>query len=256
MTDILGMLTEVRGAYVAVIKSGKLAPRPGLRWDDQRHRWVKITKEEDPTSDSPLMKLQTTVADTYRVILKQGPPGPPPRPGLEWKEETSRWIRPKEGSAGSAGGAGRSQSGGQAPGGIGHWDELQWDKVDSLMQDQYSTEEIAQEMGVPESEVAEVAERINSGQAPWDTGIEVPTTPSQPSVSGQASSSDKIVGPGEVSDEFREILEQRIWDAGYAPMEGGDRDVFQNRYTEGIADISDFFTEEEYDEVAAAGWHG
>ena len=28
-------------------------------------------------------------------ILK-APPGPPPRPGLKWHEETHRWIRPKE----------------------------------------------------------------------------------------------------------------------------------------------------------------
>ena len=26
----------------------------------------------------------------------KGPPGPPPRPGLQWKEETHRWIRPEE----------------------------------------------------------------------------------------------------------------------------------------------------------------
>ena len=29
-------------------------------------------------------------------LRKAGPPGPPPRPGLEWKEETRRWIRPKD----------------------------------------------------------------------------------------------------------------------------------------------------------------
>ena len=28
--------------------------------------------------------------------LTKAPPGPPPRPGLEWKEETRRWIRPQE----------------------------------------------------------------------------------------------------------------------------------------------------------------
>ncbi len=31
------------------------------------------------------------------TLSKQGPPGPPPRPGLEWKDETSRWIRPDGG---------------------------------------------------------------------------------------------------------------------------------------------------------------
>ena len=32
-----------------------------------------------------------------RIITKQGPPGPPPRPGLEWKRETHRWIQPETG---------------------------------------------------------------------------------------------------------------------------------------------------------------
>ena len=32
-----------------------------------------------------------------KQIVKQGPPGPPPRPGLDWKEETSRWVCPVEG---------------------------------------------------------------------------------------------------------------------------------------------------------------
>ena len=31
-----------------------------------------------------------------KMIRKSGPPGPPPRPGLEWKEETHRWIRPEQ----------------------------------------------------------------------------------------------------------------------------------------------------------------
>ena len=30
-----------------------------------------------------------------KVISKQQPPGPPPRPGLKWKSQTHRWIRPK-----------------------------------------------------------------------------------------------------------------------------------------------------------------
>ena len=28
-------------------------------------------------------------------IEKQGPPGPPPRPGLEWNSQSHRWVRPK-----------------------------------------------------------------------------------------------------------------------------------------------------------------
>ena len=30
-----------------------------------------------------------------KIFRKTGPPGPPPRPGLEWKETTHRWVRPK-----------------------------------------------------------------------------------------------------------------------------------------------------------------
>ena len=32
--------------------------------------------------------------DEATGLMKAGPPGPPPRPGLRWKPETSRWIRP------------------------------------------------------------------------------------------------------------------------------------------------------------------
>ena len=31
----------------------------------------------------------------YVNLLLKAAPGPPPRPGLQWKEETSRWIRPQ-----------------------------------------------------------------------------------------------------------------------------------------------------------------
>ena len=34
------------------------------------------------------------------VLNKQGPPGGPPRPGLQWKPQTHRWIRPQSGSQG------------------------------------------------------------------------------------------------------------------------------------------------------------
>jgi uncharacterized membrane protein (UPF0127 family) len=38
--------------------------------------------------------------DVYRLIgVQKGPPGPPPREGLKWKEQTHRWIRPEEGGA-------------------------------------------------------------------------------------------------------------------------------------------------------------
>ena len=35
------------------------------------------------------------ISDKVR-LLEKAPPGPPPRLGLEWKEETHRWIRPRE----------------------------------------------------------------------------------------------------------------------------------------------------------------
>ena len=37
------------------------------------------------------------------ILNKTGPPGPPPREGLEWKEETHRWIRPETGEHYEAG---------------------------------------------------------------------------------------------------------------------------------------------------------
>ena len=35
-----------------------------------------------------------------RIVEKQGPPGPPPRPGLKWKPSTHRWIIDQERHAG------------------------------------------------------------------------------------------------------------------------------------------------------------
>ncbi len=37
----------------------------------------------------------TLIQDLQRIARK-GPPGPPPRPGLVWHEETSRWRRPED----------------------------------------------------------------------------------------------------------------------------------------------------------------
>ena len=31
-----------------------------------------------------------------QTFSRTGPPGPPPRKGLEWKEETHRWVRATE----------------------------------------------------------------------------------------------------------------------------------------------------------------
>ena len=39
---------------------------------------------------------EVMVPQSTRVFRKTGPPGLPPRPGLEWKESTHRWVRPHE----------------------------------------------------------------------------------------------------------------------------------------------------------------
>ena len=44
-----------------------------------------------------LVKSWVVVEPTQEVVNKmlvKAPPGPPPRPGLEWREETHRWVRP------------------------------------------------------------------------------------------------------------------------------------------------------------------
>ena len=47
-------------------------------------------------------KKKELLALYYKNIIdieKQGPPGPPPRPGLEWNSQSHRWIRPDTGEA-------------------------------------------------------------------------------------------------------------------------------------------------------------
>ena len=41
-----------------------------------------------------------------QALMLQGPPGPPPRPGLDWNPQSHRWVRPGGGGGGSAGGRG------------------------------------------------------------------------------------------------------------------------------------------------------
>lgn len=54
---------------------------------------------------SLLLKAQMDITSAMKIIvrgkLSKAPPGPPPRPGLQWKEESKRWIRPKQ-SGGTA----------------------------------------------------------------------------------------------------------------------------------------------------------
>ena len=42
-------------------------------------------------------RLQVYLDLSKALMQLMGPPGPPPREGLEWKEETHRWIRPETG---------------------------------------------------------------------------------------------------------------------------------------------------------------
>ena len=43
-----------------------------------------------------LLQQATVAIRDIQATIKKAPPGSPPRPGLEWKEETHRWIRPEE----------------------------------------------------------------------------------------------------------------------------------------------------------------
>ena len=45
--------------------------------------------------DAYIAVVNKALQDVLSAVEK-APPGPPPRPGLEWKEETHRWIRPDE----------------------------------------------------------------------------------------------------------------------------------------------------------------
>ena len=58
-----------------------------------------------------LKKIQQDVVEA-QLLVKAGPPGPPPRPGLEWNEQSHRWIRPKRQGDGVPAGYGH---GGAAP---------------------------------------------------------------------------------------------------------------------------------------------
>ena len=56
---------------------------------------VKKAYPKDPLTGSSMSWSQ------YNNLLRRfggssGPPGPPPRPGLQWKPSTHRWILPKE----------------------------------------------------------------------------------------------------------------------------------------------------------------
>ena len=56
--------------------------------DIQKEMIDKVIKE----LDNDFISLSKSVVN---IIQKQMPPGPPPRPGLQWKPQTHRWIRPE-----------------------------------------------------------------------------------------------------------------------------------------------------------------
>ncbi|KKN86839.1 hypothetical protein LCGC14_0263980 [marine sediment metagenome] len=47
------------------------------------------------------MNGQAILNGVSKLLVKQGPPGPPPRPGLQWDTQSHRWTKPS-GSAGQA----------------------------------------------------------------------------------------------------------------------------------------------------------
>lgn len=51
-----------------------------------------IKESKQPNTIAEVLEL----AENYNMILQKAAPGPPPRPGLAWKEQTHRWIRPRE----------------------------------------------------------------------------------------------------------------------------------------------------------------
>ena len=68
------------------------AMRAGVQqYTDARHYTLKIAEHEVAKSWD-IDKYMHIVKD--EMLVKQGPPGPPPRRGLQWKPSTHRWIRP------------------------------------------------------------------------------------------------------------------------------------------------------------------
>ncbi len=55
--------------------------------------WMRV-REHYMLQWPPFIQEALPIQTVAFILHKQGPPGPPPRPGLQWKEETSRWIRP------------------------------------------------------------------------------------------------------------------------------------------------------------------
>ena len=111
------MILEIRGAQDAPVLTENqqqtevvIAPGGSLRViedqqleEDFAKRWVVVQYEAGP--ESPVSRVVSQSVDRNIAIayaLMKTPPGPPPRLGLRWREETHRWYRPKEGSEGAA----------------------------------------------------------------------------------------------------------------------------------------------------------
>ena len=116
MKAIGEMVAKILGNTAAVALSAYIAPEVFAEWEHGIAPSA-INKEDPDLSiietffesthyDEPVENWENYEVedpeeeddfdDEENEIEKQAPPGQPPRPGLEWKPETHRWIRPEE----------------------------------------------------------------------------------------------------------------------------------------------------------------
>ena len=89
MLDVSTLSPSPKNIDKGKIHSIQIMLRQGLM-DRAKKLGLRITGMEDHPGEDYLQKM-------ISWLEKQQPPGPPPRPGLKWKPQTSRWIRPKDG---------------------------------------------------------------------------------------------------------------------------------------------------------------
>ena len=77
-------ITEIKSVMI----TKRSMPAPGIE-SLQTQQVLLVRGQVKPPSSSLIEKM------VFAII--KAPPGPPPRSGLKWKEETNRWIRPDTG---------------------------------------------------------------------------------------------------------------------------------------------------------------